>query len=57
MGGQEGGFKKKKSKTRSKQKNIRRDKRPMDQRPEHLRDGGEGHRVLTDETKKKLGMV
>lgn len=45
-------------KTRSKQKNIRKDKRPMEQRPLHLRPGDPGYsgRGLTEETRKVLGL-
>lgn len=45
-------------KTRSKQKNIRKDKRPMDQRPSHLRLGDPGYagRGLSEETRKVLGL-
>jgi hypothetical protein len=39
-------FKRKRNKTRSKQKNIRRDKRPENERPEHIR-AGQG-RLLTE---------
>lgn len=45
-------------KTRSKQKNIRKDKRAMDQRPSHLRLGDPEYagRGLTEETRKVLGL-
>ncbi|CAM9674124.1 unnamed protein product, partial [Hapterophycus canaliculatus] len=45
-------------KTRSKQKNIRKDKRPMEQRPAHVRVGDPefSGRGLTDETRKFLGL-
>lgn len=45
-------------KTRSKQKNIRKDKRPMDQRPAHVRAGDPefSGRGLTEETRTFLGL-
>lgn len=45
-------------KTRSKQKNIRKDKRPLDQRPSYLRFGDPEYagRGLTEETRKILGL-
>lgn len=45
-------------KTRSKQKNIRKDKRPLDQRPSYLRFGDPEYagRELTEETRKVLGL-
>ncbi|CAM9606688.1 unnamed protein product [Scytosiphon promiscuus] len=45
-------------KTRSKQKNIRKDKRPMEQRPAYVRAGDPEFcgRGLTDETRKFLGL-
>lgn len=45
-------------KTRSKQKNIRKDKRPMEQRPAHLRAGDPEYcgRGLTEETRTFLGL-
>lgn len=48
----------KRTKKRSKQKNIRRDKRSMDQRPAHLQEGHESFtgRVMTDETRRHLGL-
>lgn len=56
-GGDGGGERKRKRpKTRSKQKNIRRDTRPAERRPEHVREGGEACRALTDETKKRMGV-
>ena len=50
------GRKRLRKKTRSKQKNIRRDNRSMEQRPVHLRQGHETFtgRELTEETKKRL---
>eukprot|EP01031_Cornospumella_fuschlensis_P039935 gene39935-48636_t len=59
-------LKRKRSKTRSKQKNIRRDHRTDDQKPAHLHlsnitaDGSSGEykgRVLTEETKRRLNIV
>lgn len=54
-------YKRKRPKTRSKQKNIRRDHRSDDQKPAHLQlggagDGGEEYRgrVLTEETKRRM---
>lgn len=51
-------FQRKKTKTRSKQKNIRRDTRPDDQRPAHLRLHVEEYqgRALTKETVSRLGL-
>lgn len=48
----------KRTKKRSKQKNIRRDKRSMDQRPTHLQEGHESFtgRVMSDETRRHLGL-
>eukprot|EP00903_Cladosiphon_okamuranus_P018079 g16638.t1 len=45
-------------KTRSKQKNIRKDKRPLEKRPSYLRAGDPefSGRGLTDETRKFLGL-
>lgn len=45
-------------KTRSRQKNIRKDKRPMEKRPSYLRAGDPefSGRGLTDETRKFLGL-
>jgi hypothetical protein len=55
-------YKRKRTKTRSKQKNIRRDNRPDDKKPAHLQAAKEGSeeymgRPLTDETKKILGVL
>lgn len=48
----------KRKKKRSRQKNIRKDKRPLDQRPAHLRVGDPefSGRTLTSETRKVLGL-
>lgn len=48
----------KRKKKRSRQKNIRKDKRPLDQRPAHLRVGDPefNGRSLTPETRKVLGL-
>lgn len=45
-------------KTRSRQKNIRKDNRPLEQRPAHLRAGNPEYcgRDLTEETRKFLGL-
>ncbi|CAM9829412.1 unnamed protein product, partial [Discosporangium mesarthrocarpum] len=45
-------------KTRSRQKNIRKDKRPLDKRPPHLRLGNPefSGRPLTEETRQRLGL-
>ena len=47
VAGNSADFVRKRTKTRSKQKNIRKDNRPLDQRPDY--------RPLTFETKKKMG--
>ncbi|CAM9286804.1 unnamed protein product [Choristocarpus tenellus] len=48
----------KRKKVRSRQKNIRKDKRSMEQRPAHLRLGDPGFsgRDLTEETRQRLGL-
>lgn len=48
----------KRKKKRSRQKNIRKDKRPLDQRPAHLRVGDPefSGRTLTSATRKALGL-
>jgi hypothetical protein len=53
------GRQRKRKKTRSKQKNIRKDTRPDENKPEYLRFGSDQYdgRELSEETKKKLGMV
>ncbi|KAG5182442.1 hypothetical protein JKP88DRAFT_263258 [Tribonema minus] len=48
----------KRTKTRSRQKNIRRDKRDTAQRPAHLQPGSDDFRgrAMTDETRQRLGL-
>lgn len=50
--------KRKRIKTRSKQKNIRRDNRPDDQKPSHLKFGSNEYkgRPITSQTREKLGL-
>ncbi|CAM9865637.1 unnamed protein product [Pylaiella littoralis] len=57
-GGTEAGERRLRKKTRSKQKNIRKDKRPAGERPAHLRAGDPEFRGrgLTQETRKFLGL-
>lgn len=52
-------IKRKRPKTRSKQKNIRRDKRDSEFMPEHLKVGSDKYtgRPLTEETKKYMGIA
>ena len=50
--------KKRRKKVRSRQKNIRKDNRPLEQRPEHLRPGHTAYkgRPLSAATKEKMGL-
>eukprot|EP01038_Epipyxis_sp_PR26KG_P008984 gene8984-12117_t len=49
---------KKRTKTRSKQKNIRKDNRPLEQKPDYLKIGSKDYqgRLLTEATKSVLGI-
>lgn len=57
--GNDGAFKRKKTKKRSRQKNIRKDKRKDEEKPEYLRIGASDYlgRELTEATKRRLGLL